>query len=185
MIPEWNPTQLNLLFVLTKAGRSLNSFAKLKKQKTMCCGLLLGIKGNSDLWDNQKGTWSKWLNSYVNERLGFGPWELGYLDELSGDAQREPSWTKHWLSACTHNFTLCHSFRCSQTPLPQDPSPSWGWSLAHMHTHVTMHMNRSKGNLRESVLFLYHKGHGDGIQVVGLKNKHLCQLSHLTSPWAL
>jgi hypothetical protein len=54
-----DPTQLSLLFVLTKAGRSLNSFAKLKKQKTMCCGLLLGIKGNSDLWDNQKGTWSK------------------------------------------------------------------------------------------------------------------------------
>jgi hypothetical protein len=33
VISEWDPTQLNLLSVLRKAGRSLNSFAMLKRKE--------------------------------------------------------------------------------------------------------------------------------------------------------
>jgi hypothetical protein len=43
--------------MFTKAGITLNSFAMLKN----VLAIFLGIKGsrNADLWDNQKGTWSK------------------------------------------------------------------------------------------------------------------------------
>jgi len=74
-----------LLFVLTKAGRSLSLFTMLRK---MC---LLSFPRNQGAkvkicWfgGNPKETWSKWLNLYANQRLSFGLRGMVYLDELSG-----------------------------------------------------------------------------------------------------
>jgi hypothetical protein len=40
VISGWDPTQLNLLSLLTKAGRSLNFFCNVKKKECACCLIL-------------------------------------------------------------------------------------------------------------------------------------------------
>jgi hypothetical protein len=59
VISGWNPTQINLLFVLTKAGISPSSFAMLKnKMYFMPFSKNQEVKViNADLWDIQKGIW--------------------------------------------------------------------------------------------------------------------------------
>ena len=62
-----DPTQINLLSVLTKASRSLNSFAVLSDQKKRM--YLLSFSKNqgawvrkADSWNNQKGFLDRYLN---------------------------------------------------------------------------------------------------------------------------
>lgn len=57
VVSGWDPNQLNLLFVFTKTGQSLNSFAMFKKKMNILSLRIKGLKSyNADSRDNQKGT---------------------------------------------------------------------------------------------------------------------------------